>query len=381
MIAARFAFIALLLVLLHLGAEAWRHRRRLRRIPLRIHVNGTRGKTSVTRLIAAALRQAGIRTLAKVTGDEPRLILPDGTEQTIARRGPARIQEQLWFIRQAVAWRAEAVVVECMALAPELQQVTEERMLRATIGVITNVRPDHFEVMGGDLDAVAAALARTIPQQGVLITAERRYFQALAAGAAARGSRIIRAEAPAAAAGNALPSDEHQAIVRAVCAELKLAPPEAGRPWTPEVWRLEGRDRRVFLLNAFSANDPVSTALLQEFARRSVALPRPWVALLNNRADRPRRMDAFLDFLQTDASCEAVALGGELGRLARRRLGRRLPAGRPVWVLESANPEAALDEIGRRLDRREFSVVGMGNARGLGLALAGIFREKGIRCH
>ena len=93
------------------------------------------------------------------------------------------------------------------------------------------------------------------------------------------------------------------------------------------MWRLEGRDRRVFLLNAFSANDPVSTALLQEFARRSVALPRPWVALLNNRADRPRRMDAFLDFLQTDASCEAVALGGELGRLARRRLGRARAGG------------------------------------------------------
>jgi hypothetical protein len=36
-------------------------------IPVRIHVNGIRGKSSVTRLIAAALREAGIRTVAKTT--------------------------------------------------------------------------------------------------------------------------------------------------------------------------------------------------------------------------------------------------------------------------------------------------------------------------
>ena len=33
--------------------ESARHRRRLDQIPIRIHVNGTRGKSSVARLIAA----------------------------------------------------------------------------------------------------------------------------------------------------------------------------------------------------------------------------------------------------------------------------------------------------------------------------------------
>src|SRR5436305_1937052 len=37
---------------------AWRHRRQLRRIPIRIHVAGTRGKSTTTRLIAAG-PQAG----------------------------------------------------------------------------------------------------------------------------------------------------------------------------------------------------------------------------------------------------------------------------------------------------------------------------------
>ncbi|MEO9595730.1 MAG: poly-gamma-glutamate synthase PgsB, partial [Rhodopirellula bahusiensis] len=42
--------------------EAYWYRRQLLKIPFRIHVNGTRGKSSVTRLIAAGLRSGGIRT-------------------------------------------------------------------------------------------------------------------------------------------------------------------------------------------------------------------------------------------------------------------------------------------------------------------------------
>ena len=59
--------------------EKWYHRRNLKVIPIRIMVNGTRGKTSVTRLIAAILREAGIRTWAKTTGTQAAWILPDGS--------------------------------------------------------------------------------------------------------------------------------------------------------------------------------------------------------------------------------------------------------------------------------------------------------------
>jgi len=48
--------------------EVRRHERQLARIPVRVHVNGTRGKSSVTRLIAAGLRSTGRRVFAKTTG-------------------------------------------------------------------------------------------------------------------------------------------------------------------------------------------------------------------------------------------------------------------------------------------------------------------------
>ena len=55
--------------LLLLGTlEVILHRRTLAKLPIRVHVNGTRGKTSVVRLIAAGLRAGGLRVCAKTTG-------------------------------------------------------------------------------------------------------------------------------------------------------------------------------------------------------------------------------------------------------------------------------------------------------------------------
>mgnify|MGYP000138528292 CR=1 FL=1 len=48
--------------------EFARHQKRIYSIPIRIHINGTRGKSSVTRLIGAGLRAGGISAITKVTG-------------------------------------------------------------------------------------------------------------------------------------------------------------------------------------------------------------------------------------------------------------------------------------------------------------------------
>ena len=56
-------FSALILAAVLFGmAEYAYHLKNLRSIPIRIHVNGTRGKSSVTRLIAAGLREGGAQT-------------------------------------------------------------------------------------------------------------------------------------------------------------------------------------------------------------------------------------------------------------------------------------------------------------------------------
>ena len=49
-----------------------------KKVPLRVCITGTRGKSSVTRLTAAALRSSGLRVAAKTTGSRPMLIFPGG---------------------------------------------------------------------------------------------------------------------------------------------------------------------------------------------------------------------------------------------------------------------------------------------------------------
>ena len=139
--------------------RARRHRAALAHV---VHVNGIRGKSSVSRLIDAGLRAGGLRVLTKTTGTQPLVIDADGHEQPVRRRGQPSIREQLATLRLAARQRAEVLVVECMAVLPEYQEVSEARMLRADVAVITNVRPDHPEEMGADLDDVAAALALTL---------------------------------------------------------------------------------------------------------------------------------------------------------------------------------------------------------------------------
>ena len=124
------------------------HSRSLKSIPLRIHVNGTRGKSSVTRLVAAGLREGGLKTFAKTTGTAPRVIDPEGKDRIIHRLRLPSIGEQVRLLRYFATEKPDAVVMECMAVQPQYQWIAEHQMIKAHIGVITNVRPDHLEEMG-----------------------------------------------------------------------------------------------------------------------------------------------------------------------------------------------------------------------------------------
>ena len=136
------ALAALAGCILSLALAAWRHRRHLRAVPVRIHVAGTRGKSTTTRLIAAGLRAGGRRVLAKTTGSQPRVILPDGSEQAWPRRGPASVREQARLLARAAKLRADTVVVECMAIRPEFVFASERHLIAATTTVITNTRAE-----------------------------------------------------------------------------------------------------------------------------------------------------------------------------------------------------------------------------------------------
>lgn len=66
-----------------------------------------------------------------------------------------------------------------MALLPFNQKVSEEKLIKATHAVITNVREDHLEIMGPEKKDVALAISGSIPESKILFTSEKEFFRFL----------------------------------------------------------------------------------------------------------------------------------------------------------------------------------------------------------
>lgn len=385
--------VTLLLVVLGI-LEQSAHRRRLARLPVRIHVNGTRGKSSVTRLIAAGLSEAGILTCAKTTGTLPRMIMPDGAEYPVFRPAQANVIEQIRIVRAAASFPAQALVIECMALTPNLQWLCESRLIRATHGVITNAREDHLDVMGPSEDDVALALCGMTPSGGKLFTCEQRHLQTFAQAARDRGSQLfVIGDADVAAVTHDELSQFHYvehaenvALALAVCGDLGVeravalrgmwkAEPDPGA-MTDHVVEFFGRT--LYFVNGFAANDPESTERIWRMAidRYPQAVKR--IALFNCRADRADRSQQLGSHcVNWPLADHYVLIGSGTYAFARAADAAGLDMQR-VEFAEDGRIEEIFETI-LELAAERTLVMGMGNIGGPGLDVVRYFRNRSRR--
>ncbi|HJL18912.1 MAG TPA: poly-gamma-glutamate synthase PgsB [Sandaracinaceae bacterium LLY-WYZ-13_1] len=379
-------------LLVWLGHELLRHRRALARIPVRVHVNGTRGKSSVTRLIAAGLRAGGKRVVAKTTGTLARVILPNARELGVFRPLGANVREQIRIVRFAAEQRAEVLVVECMALQPILQWLSEKMFVRATHGVITNARPDHLDVMGPTGDDVAKALCGMMPRRAVCFTAEGARLPILAHAAEDRGTRLDVTEASHVEtlrdeemAGFAhYEHRENVALALRVCAELGVdretalagmcgAQPDPGALTFHEI---DFFGREIVFVNAFAANDPISSRQIWELCRERYPAHRS-ICVFNCRADRVERSrqlgEALADWPSPD---RVMAVGTGTVFFGRATAAAGFDVARLVSV-EGADAREVFERLVEVCGRRTV-LVGLGNIGGLGLDLVRLFRNRAL---
>ncbi|MET9774181.1 poly-gamma-glutamate synthase PgsB [Streptomyces sp. NPDC006367] len=284
--------------------EQRRHYAALHSVPARVLVNGIRGKSSITRLCAGALRGGGLVTVAKTTGTAARFIHPDATEEPVHRKfGIANVVEQIGIVRRAAAYRPDALVIECMAVMPALQEVNQSKLIRSTIGVLCNVREDHLAEMGPTLDDVARSLCRSMPENGICVTAEKERLAILQEEADARNCRLIRVD-PDTVTDEELRGfgwftfKENVAIALAVAELLGVerqvalqgmydAPPDPG---VLSVQRhVAPGGKRFAFANVFAANDPESTLMNINQLLGLGAVRRPLNIVINCRPDRVER--------------------------------------------------------------------------------------------
>jgi poly-gamma-glutamate synthase PgsB/CapB len=383
------------LILVGLGvAENARHQAILRRIPIRIHVNGTRGKTSVSRLIGAGLRAGGRRTCVKTTGSAATLTDPEGREFPLYRRNQANIIEQMRVMARMLEFRPEIAVIECMALHPHYQSLTELRMLRSAIGVITNARPDHLEVMGPTERDVALALAGSVPAGGDLFTAEERLLDVFAAAAGDRATRVHAMKRDhVESIGDEILSrfsySEHAdnvALALRVCAHLGVDRETALRgmsslrpePGAMRVLYLRYFDRDLVFVNAFAANDPESTARIWQQVVEKHGADRRRIALVNCRADRPYRSQQIASAVpQWPAADRYILTGSGTLLFARAAVRHGLDPERLIMA-ENASMTEIVETILEHSGRRSL-IVGMCNIHGGGAEVVRFFENRTLR--
>jgi len=372
--------LGLILLLAYLYAERRSLHGMLKAVPLRVAVTGTRGKSTVTRLIAAALREAGYRVLAKTTGSKPAVIFPDGSEEEIRRSGTPTILEQKKIVRLARDVRADALVVEMMSIRAETLTAESRKILQPTLLAVTNVRLDHIDDMGRTKDQIAASLAAAIPPAGRILVPEEECYSIFQQTADERKTQVVKVP-PFSSLQAGLEFPENFRLASAVTDVLGVPRETALRGMTRaradfgglKVWKARPEPAKDdwYLVSAFAANEPESTALVLARVRGlRPRLPDRLIGLLNLREDRGDRTKQWLDALRAgffDAFEELIFVGDHARALARKK-----PAGPSSKPKVSAWPAREPDKIMDGLFAAAGpgrTVVGMGNMGGLGSAL------------
>ena len=388
-----YIIIPLTVFLIIYGAIEYQiHQKHLKAIPTRIHINGTRGKSSVTRLIGAGLRAGGLKTITKVTGTFPRIILADGSEAIVHRKEQANILEQLDIIKFCSKQQADVLIIECMALQPIYQKITEHQMIKADIGVITNIRLDHLDVMGPTLDNVAEAICSTIPKKTKLFTSEDRYLNYMKKIADKRKTTLINSDP------NTISDEdikgftyiEHKdnvALALDICAslgvdrgialtEMKRSIPDEGvlRRFT-----VNEEGKRIHFYNALAANDPESTIMIWNAIKGQSDEDEHMMFLLNTRQDRQDRAIRLVDMMSKLDYSSIGLIGESLDMVVNMCLKQDIEKHKVHGIGAKSTEEQYNDLC--RVSEIKTTIIAIGNMGAGGSELSEYFEQKHEQKH
>lgn len=345
-----------------------------------VHVNGTRGKSSTSRMIEAGLRAGRYRVYCKTTGTDPMTIDVEGNEEPIKRIGKANIKEQIKIMKKAAAQGAEILVVECMAITPEYQHAAQHKILKADMGVITNVRRDHTDVMGESIEEICMSLCNTVPADGILFTAENKEpivaMMREAAEALGSGFRNPRPDGSEPVFDFA----ENIALALAVCEELGVDRETAlagmagykRDPYVLEVLDYKG----TTCINGLSINDIDSICMIWEkmkslYGRTASGVEKRQILLVNNRGDRGSRTEDMMQSAVKLAPAEVWLFGSNQAYMEKNILAKR-PETLVRRLKKAEELSALMEDCGP-----DDMIYAIGNLANQGRAITEFFRKEG----
>lgn len=369
--------------------------RRLRRIPFRICVTGTRGKSSVVRLIASVFREAGFSVCAKTTGSRPAFILPDGKEELIKRKGIPSVLEQKRMVKMAARLKVQAFVVEMMSINPESMFIESTRLLQPQVMVVTNTWTDHLEHWSGSRERTARCFAASIPEGCTAFIPEEEMSPVFHESGRISGSKIIAVSEKSSSGQerhqisfSGSEFDQNIRLATAVSGFYQIDPKTINEGITRafsdfgslKIWTIQPNQSvdDWYLVSAFAANDPESTQkVLEKLKETDWWKGKKVIGLLNLRQDRGDRTQQWIEALRQNAFPELskLVLLGNHAMAAKRKIQRKTVS-MPVFAFRKKTAKDIVASV-FALQAEVAVVIGMGNMQGAGEALVRFWQQKG----
>lgn len=369
-----FVFIVLVIMMAYLAYSVYakrQHDKGMQQFEHRVHVNGIRGKSSVTRLIAAALREGGIKTAAKTTGSAARILIDHANETPVPRKEPDIVEQRRMLKyymgtmhRMFTGEDYKAVVFECMAINPVYQRYLEDKIMHSTIGVITNIREDHTDMLGETLPEIARSLSNTIPRNGHLVTAETNpELLAILQEECDKRDTELHAVGNMRIAEKHISKFSHFEYRQNVAVALKVAAlagvsratalvgmhnalPDPGAFALKKIPHAEGK-KVIHWANLFAINDRESFVLTVDSLHKKVGTRAKKAVILNNRMDRPERVLQFMDIAINSIKADYVFTFGDYETQVQQAL-KKYPEAK-VTVVYMGNSSDYKDADGNAL--------------------------------
>lgn len=371
-----------LAVLIVLGViEKRNNDKNVEKLPIRINVNGIRGKSTITRMTAAVLKEGGYNVIAKTTGTAARMIYWDTDEEFEIQRGTrgANIVEQIHVIKKAANMGANALVCECMAVDPKLQVVYQHQIIHANITIIANVLEDHLDVMGPTTTQIAHAFSRTIPVNGTVIIQNSEFNDFFIQEAKKVNAKVVIADESKIPEGFLQKFDyfvfpNNVAIPLAVAEILGIDREVALRgllkahadPGAMKIHKIRYKNADATLINAFAANEPHSTyEIWERIVNQGTLRTQDPIILINARPDRVDRTRQFArDFLDRIPNATLVAVGENTYPITDAHRRGKLKNIVDYYNLDRKDEDTVLEKLGEIMDGR--LVLCVGNIHGIG---------------
>ena len=374
-----------------MALEYFEFRKKVKKIPVRICVTGTRGKSTITRLIASALKEAGFRVLARTTGSKPVIICPDGSEEEIERRGLPSILEGKKILKLSDNLKIDALVLEMMSITPECGYIESIQMFKPHILVITNVRLDHVAQMGNSKKEIANCYASYISSGSKVFILEEEFYEIFHYKTKKMGAELIRVPKFYCKKIESLKSsifefEENLSLALAITDFLGIKREIALRGMTKakpdfghlKIWivNLKLFPFCCYAVNCFAVNDPESTKkTILALNKIKLLNGKKIIGILNLRKDRGDRTLQWLEALSKGmfSEFEKFYLIGEHSRVLKRKL-KFLK--KQIFILKTKNADEIMKKIFEN-EREDFVLIGLCNIGGIGIEIVNYWEKTG----